>query len=101
MKLEEKLTQLMTCSNLERVFENAKEYGIPDVFLSDKPTKKFMIYDPKGKWVHFGAMGMEDYTHHQDEKRRQNYLNRSGAIKGNWKNNKYSPNNLARNLLWN
>lgn len=91
----------MTCSDLERVFKNGKEYGVTDIFLSDRPAKKYMVFDPTNeKWVHFGAMGMEDYTYHQDEKRRQNYLKRATAIKGKWKNNKYSPNNLAINLLW-
>jgi len=59
-----------------------------------------MVQDPNGKWIHFGAMGYEDYTKHKDDKRRENYLNRASNIKGSWKQNKYSPNNLAINLLW-
>lgn len=45
-------------------------------------------------------MGYEDFTKHKNEERRQNYLNRANAIKGDWKKNPYSPNNLAINILW-
>ena len=34
------------------------------------------------------------------EYRRNAYLKRATNIKGNWKDNKYSPNNLAINILW-
>ncbi len=40
-------------------------------------------------------------TKHQDLKRLNIYLSRATKIKGNWKKDKYSPNNLAINLLWN
>ena len=59
-----------------------------------------MVQDPTGKWIHFGAMGYEDYTKHKDQKRRERYLNRAENIKGSWKQNKFSPNNLAIHLLW-
>ena len=63
--------------------------------------KKYRIYDVKQeKWVNFGQMGYEDYTRHKDKTRRKNYLNRSKYIRGNWKTNKYSANNLSRNILW-
>ena len=42
----------------------------------------------------------EDFTQHKNKDRQQNYLKRSSNIKGNWKNNKYSPNNLSMNILW-
>ena len=45
-------------------------------------------------------MGYEDFTKHKDEERRKDYRRRAENIKGNWKNNKYSPNNLAINILW-
>lgn len=65
------------------------------------PNKKYSIYDEKhGKWVQFGQMGYEDYTKHKDPARRRSYLRRSQRIKGNWKSNPYSPNNLSRNILW-
>ena len=59
-----------------------------------------MIVTPQGKKIHFGAMGYQDYTKHKDPHRRQNYLKRSGGIKGSWNKDPYSPNSLARSLLW-
>ena len=71
------------------------------LYISTKVNKKYMIKTPEGKWVHFGEIGFEDFTKHQDEKRKQQYLARATKIKGNWKDNKFSKNNLAINLLWN
>lgn len=45
-------------------------------------------------------MGYEDYTKHNDPERRLRYLARATKIKGDWKNNPYSPNNLSIRLLW-
>lgn len=72
------------------------------VYRSNKPSKKYSIINPDtGKHIYFGQMGYTDYTLHNDEKRRNNYLKRTEKIKGNWKNNLYSPNNLSRIILWN
>ena len=59
-----------------------------------------MVLDPTGRWIHFGQMGYEDFTKHKDPVRRHNYLTRTAFMKGNWKLNKYSANNLSRSLLW-
>jgi len=57
--------------------------------------------NPENKYVHFGDKRYKDFTQDNKNKdRQQNYLKRSGNIKGNWKNNKYSPNNLSMNILW-
>jgi len=90
-------------SNPEKVAEMAKKYlgDMAVVFRSTKPKKKYMIFDPDNKkWVFFGEMNFEDFTKHQDPKRRDNYLTRTAGIKGNWKNNRYSANNLSREILW-
>lgn len=66
-----------------------------------KPPKKYKIFDPiHKKWVNFGQLGYEDFTKHHDKSRRKNYLTRSAKIKGNWRSNAYSPNNLSRRILW-
>ena len=71
------------------------------IYRSTRKNKKYMIQVPNtNRWVHFGEMGYEDYTKHKDKERRRNYLIRSGKINGNWKSDKYSPNNLSRNILW-
>ena len=54
-----------------------------------------------GKSIHFGNIHYEDFTKHNNQKRRDNYLKRTANIKGNWKSNIFSPNNLSRYLLWN
>ena len=66
---------------------------------SNNKNKK---YDAMYQYGHvsFGDNRYEDYTKHHDKKRRKNYLTRTKSMRGNWKNNKYSANNLSRNILW-
>ena len=89
-------------SNPTEVYRKASKYlgKTAKIRLSTKKEKKYMVVTPDGKIVHFGQMGYEDYTKHKNKTRRKNYLKRSRGIKGNWKKNKYSPNNLAIHLLW-
>jgi len=71
------------------------------LFPAINHEKKYSILDKKNnKWVNFGQMGYEDYTKHRDKSRRKNYLTRTKFMRGNWKKNKYSANNLSRNILW-
>lgn len=97
-----KEVEIMKWSNPKQVRKNADKYFSNDVsvYLSSRKDKKYMLQDPDGNWIHFGAFGMEDFTKHKDEKRRKNYLSRTAGIKGNWKENIYSANNLSRSLLW-
>ena len=87
---------------MNQVLKNAKSYLGNDVIIlpSTRKNKKFMIMNPDNKYVHFGDKRYEDFTQHKNKDRQQNYLKRSSNIKGNWKNNKYSPNNLSMNILW-
>ena len=90
-------------SNPKKVQQLAKNYLGKDgiIYRSISKGKKYMVYNPNTKtWVHFGQMGYEDFTKHKDEKRQKNYLTRTAGIKGDWKDDKYSANNLSRNLLW-
>jgi len=106
--IQNKLFKTIKGSGLEQFsdYEEAqrktnKYFGKPTkLYVSDKPTKKYYILDNNGKKVYFGANGMEDFTKHKDKKRREAYLRRATNIKGNWKQNKYSPNNLSINILW-
>jgi hypothetical protein len=71
------------------------------LYKSNKPNKKYMILDMANhKWVHFGDIEYEDFTKHKDQERRKRYLSRAKNIKGDWKDNKYSSNNLSINILW-
>ena len=100
----DKIDELLKYSDPEQVRKNANKYFkkyIP-IYISDKKDTKYMLQNPEGKWINFGQMfpPMEDYTKHKDEKRRERYLKRTANMRGNWKNDKYSANNLSRNLLW-
>lgn len=92
-------------SNPQIVEQKAKKYfnnNNVKILKSTRKDKKYMILDPNNKYVHFGSMNppMADFTKHNDKERQKAYLARATHIKGNWGNNKYSPNNLSINLLW-
>jgi hypothetical protein len=71
------------------------------LYPANNPQKKYKIYDPKNEiWVNFGQIGYEDFTKHKDKTRRKNYLTRTKFMRGNWKSNPYSANNLSREILW-
>ncbi len=54
--------------------------------------------------IGFGYRGMSDFTKHKNEKRRKNYLARSGGIRNKsgalTKNDIFSANYWARKILW-
>jgi hypothetical protein len=71
------------------------------LYPANNPQKKYKIFDKKNnRWVNFGQIGYEDFTKHKDKSRRKNYLTRTKYMKGDWQNNRYSANNLSRNILW-
>lgn len=84
-------------SNPVKVNHQAKKYLGKKVQIerSTRKGKKYMVFH--NKWIHFGAMGYEDYTKHKNKTRRHNYLTRSAGIHGD---SKYSPNQLSRHILW-
>jgi hypothetical protein len=88
-------------SDIKKVNKLSRMIYNKNVEPSTRKNKKYMIMNDDHNYIHFGDLRYEDYTKHQDLKRLNNYLSRSSKIKGNWKKDKYSPNNLAINLLWN
>ena len=74
-------------------------YGRP-VYVSTRKDKKYMIKNDNDVYVHFGQLGYSDFTKSHDENKRRLYLARATKINGNWKQNKFSPNNLSIKLLW-
>lgn len=93
---------LANISNYTKVRANFERYkGSDNVVLkrSEKGDKKYKVIIDGKRTVHFGSK-LEDYTKHQDETRRKRYLARAKAIQGKWKDDKYSANSLAINLLW-
>ena len=101
---------LNDCSNYDQVLKRAKHYYGNDVVLlpSTRATKKYMIFNPHtNRFIHFGGMGYLDYTKYRQlydlktaDLHRTRYLNRALNIKGDWKNDQYSPNFLSILLLW-
>ena len=88
-------------SDIRKVNKLSKLIYKKSVEPSTRKNKKYMILNDNNKYVHFGDSRYMDYTKHNDPERLKNYLSRATNIKGNWKKDKYSPNNLAINLLWN
>jgi len=84
----------------------------PDDIRKASGDKKLTIKTPDGREVSFGAAGAGDYIIYSlleregkvpagtAEKHRAAYLARAKKIKGNWKKDKFSPNNLAIKILW-
>ena len=68
-----------------------------EILPSTRKHKKYMVIGPDGKLHHFGDIRYEDFTKHNDEERRQRYLNRFNKSEDL---DPYSPYLLAKNLLW-
>ena len=88
---------MKTYSNIEEVQHLANIYGVRKFFKSSRKDKKYMIKNPDGKMVHFGAIGYADYTAHKDKERRKRFRNRNHK----WASSpKWSPAWLSFYLLW-
>ena len=86
-------------------------YDPSKVEMSMDEDHKCVYHSPDGD-VYFGKVGYGDFIIYSwleqqgeeeegfAEMKRNAYLKRATNIKGNWKDNKYSPNNLAINILW-
>jgi hypothetical protein len=68
------------------------------LFESDRKNKKWTIITPNMKTIHFGQLGAEDYTQHNDEKRRRLYIARHKP-REDW-NNPNTAGFWSRFLLW-
>lgn len=104
---DEKLFKLSKYSNIDIVSDNVDKllrhttYDGENILLepSTRKKKKYMI---KGeftnyKWVHFGEMGYEDYTKHNNTIKKIAFLNRNNQ----WINRAiYTPAFLSYCLLW-
>ena len=88
-------------SDIKKVNKLSRMIYNKNVEPSTRKNKKYMIMNDDHKYIHFGDSRYEDFTKHQDKERLKRYLDRATKIKGNWKKDKYSPNSLSINLLWN
>ena len=91
-----KLKELRNYSDPEYVMNKAKMMGLNPVHESSRKDKKYMVFDGR-TMVHFGQMGYEDATKHNDLDR----INRFKKRNWKWQNApKYSPVYLSYYLLW-
>jgi hypothetical protein len=81
-------------------------YDPNKLFLSSDTTHKLEYHLPN-KIVRFGRVGYADFIIYSflqkqefADKKRSAYLSRASKIKGDWKNDPYSPNWLAMRILW-
>lgn len=94
---------------LRRVRASAKKagYNPKNVVFADDNKHKLMITTDDGKVVKFGSVGNGDLILHSHKSKEEGlkaqkaYLARATKIKGNWKDDKFSPNSLAISLIWN
>jgi len=102
-----KLSDLLKISDpveVKRRFEKYRGTAKAEISVSPRIDKKYMIRvaaadGVRGRIVHIGST-MPDFTKTADEVKRKSYLARSAGIRGDWRDDKWSPNNLARALLW-
>lgn len=89
---------------LDIVKDIAKDagYNPEDLAFSGRKEKK-LVY----QGVHFGNSSNNDFIIYfllqgeaEAKTRRSAYLNRASKIKGDWKDNPISPNNLAIRIIW-
>lgn len=93
---------------LRKARASAKKNGYDPkaVQFADDDKHKLMLTTDDGRVVKFGAVGMGDFILHSSRgkaeglKAQKAYLARATKIKGDWKSDKFSPNNLAINILW-
>lgn len=98
---------------LAREFADDEGYEGSNLLFSDDPEKKLMMIDDEGKKKYFGSVGNGDYilwsqqealgkvrAGYAEMKRRVFNISHN-KIKGDWKKDRFSPNNLALKILWN
>ena len=97
--MDAKYNELLKYSDPQRVKVLAKQFLGKDVplYVSTRKDKKYMVFNPDGKKVHFGQMGMEDFSKHLDLERRDRFVSRNKK----WKDAPmWTPAWLSFYLLW-
>jgi hypothetical protein len=99
---------------LQSLRKNARKHGYNPkmIELATDRKHKVQIQTPEGRIVRFGRLGYGDYILWKaleaqgkspkgfaDQKKGVFHASHT-KIRGNWKKNDYSPNNLALRLLW-
>lgn len=97
---------------LEIARYKAKKAGYDPALLDLSENKKYKLTyagvdfgsHPYGDYIIYAVLSRigEDptYTREYAKIKREAYLERSGKIRGDWKSDPLSPNNLARTIIW-
>jgi hypothetical protein len=99
---------------LKRARASAKRHGLPYKLLgyADDDKHKLQIPDADGKIIRFGRKGYGDHiiwsaleasgkvAKGMADMKRNVFHKSHSKIKGNWRQNAFSPNNLALKILW-
>jgi DNA adenine methylase len=87
-------------------------YNPKNLYFSDKINSKLMIKNDEGKFIHFGKPNYNDYIiwslleklkkvpKGYADKKRNVFQKSHSKIKGDWINDKFSPNMLALKINW-
>jgi len=98
--------------SIAREVAHSNGYNPNDLQFCDDGIHKLEITDDKGKIKKFGRVGYGDYIIYTflesknkvpmgfADKKRNVFRTSHSLIKGNWKKNPFSANNLAINILW-
>lgn len=80
----------------------AANYNPSELSLANDGVHKLKLGNIK-----FGNIDYPDFIlfimngqYEEAKKRRKNYLTRTANMRGEWKNNKFSKNNLSRRIIW-
>ena len=79
MDMDAKYNELLKYSDPMRVKVLAKQFLGKDVplYVSTRKDKKYMVFNPDGKKVHFGQMGFQDFSKTLDLERRDRFVSRN------------------------
>jgi len=92
----DKLRELRQYSNPEEVMKIGRKYNL-DIMPSTRKDKKYMIKPKGASPIHFGQMGYDDATKHNDPIRINNFKTRNAK----WKNAEpLTPAWLSYHILW-
>ena len=90
--------------DFKKLVKKAIKLGAEYFNYSKRKGKKYVVYLPNGKKIHFGSSKYADYLTHRDKERRDKYLNRAKSIRNErgeltYKNPE-TANYWSVNLLW-
>ena len=79
MSKEEEIYKYSNPDKVKEIADNEFGKDNYELLLSTRKNKKYMIRGEftDNKWVHFGQMGYEDYTKHNDKRRRNLFRKRN------------------------